>query len=324
MTALADTIAAQPRLLAGVLELDLGAQVELLDEAERIWLVGTGTSQHAAELGAWLLQTAGRDARAASSAAFVRFGPELRTSDAVVVISHTGETGFALAARAKAAADGAGLVSITGQDAGWPEAIETVARETSETYTASYCAALLTIGRLGSALGATGLSEATLEEIPELVAAAVEAGPPDLSIPERLLVLAGAGPYAVTAREGALKLREAARLPTQGFEAEFLLHGSAVPLDSRDALILLQPEADPDGLIAAIAIAARGAGVDVTILEERGEPHPFVAQIPLTVRLQALASRIAEARSCDPDTVIAGSWDEEKLWAIGAPRAEAR
>ena len=122
------------------------------------------------------------------------------------------------------------------------------------------------------------------------MAEAVAAGPLEVVVPDRLLVLAGAGPFAVTAREGALKLREAARLLTQGFEAEFLLHGSAVPLDSRDALVLLQPDADPDGLVEAIAAAARGAGVEVAVLEVRDDLHPFVAQFPLTARLQALAS----------------------------------
>jgi len=292
----------------------------LLDGCDRLWLVGTGTSQHAAELGAWLLGTAGRDARAVSSASFVSFGPKLRETDAVIVISHTGETGFALAARSRATASGARLVSITGAGVGWPEAIETVPREASETYTASYCAALLTIGRLGAELGAPGLTEAGIAEVPELVAEAVSAGPPAIVVPDRLLVLAGAGPFAVTAREGALKLREAARLLTQGFEAEFLLHGSAVPLDSGDGLVLLQPDADPDGLVAAIATAARGAGVEVAVLEARDDLHPFVAQFPLTVRLQALASAMADALSCDPDAVIVGSWDDEEMWAIGAPK----
>ena len=53
---------------------------------------------------------------------------------------------------------------------------------------------------------------------------------------ERDLVIAGAGPAAFTAREGALKLREGARVPAVGHDIEFLLHGSAVPLDRRDAL----------------------------------------------------------------------------------------
>jgi glucosamine--fructose-6-phosphate aminotransferase (isomerizing) len=44
-----------------------------------------------------------------------------------------------------------------------------------------------------------------------------------------------------------------------------------------------------------------------------------LAQIPLTVRLQKLASDLADARGVDPDTVIAGGWAGDRLWAAGAP-----
>src|SRR3954465_11461008 len=46
--------------------------------------------------------------------------------------------------------------------------------------------------------------------------AAALGAPVELPDARRLIVLAGLGPNAVTAREGALKLREAARLPAEG------------------------------------------------------------------------------------------------------------
>jgi len=46
-----------------------------------------------------------------------------------------------------------------------------------------------------------------------------------------------------------------------------------------------------------------------------------LAQIPLTVRLQALASRCADQRGQDPDTVITSGWAEPSLWRIGGPEA---
>ena len=95
MTALAETIQAQPELLAQALAIELGDAPGRLADAGRVWLVGTGTSQHAAELGAVMLQEAGRDARAYSSASFTRHAPELEQTDAAIVISHTGGTAFA-------------------------------------------------------------------------------------------------------------------------------------------------------------------------------------------------------------------------------------
>ena len=66
MTALAETVANQGAVLRHALELDLEAAAAKLAGAERVWLVGTGTSEHAALLGAAMLTSAGLDARAVS------------------------------------------------------------------------------------------------------------------------------------------------------------------------------------------------------------------------------------------------------------------
>ncbi|MGH2590135.1 MAG: hypothetical protein ACRDGW_04985, partial [Actinomycetota bacterium] len=64
-TALGRQIASQPDELARLLEQPIPHQtIERLRQAHRIWLVGTGTSQHAAELGAQMLHKAGRAAQA--------------------------------------------------------------------------------------------------------------------------------------------------------------------------------------------------------------------------------------------------------------------
>jgi glucosamine--fructose-6-phosphate aminotransferase (isomerizing) len=122
----------------------------------------------------------------------------------------------------------------------------------------------------------------------------------------------------VTAREGALKIREGSRFLAEGFDAEYLLHGSAVPLDRRDRLVALGPP-DPVGLVEAVAVAAETEGLGVTRLRETADLPPLLAQIPLTVRLQLLALRIALERRQDPDTVIVGAWADPATWAIGAP-----
>lgn len=320
MTALAETIEAQPGLLERVLALDLDRGISRLRSAERIWLVGTGTSQHAAELGAVMLEAAGRDARWRSSATFARFTPQLGSGDAVVIISHTAETAFSRRSRSNAIAAGAGVVSITGVGSGWPEAVETVPRERSETYTASYTAALLVLARLASALGATEITPEALTMVPALTQAAIARDSTGLAMgPHRVLVIAGVGPGAVTAREGALKLREAARVLSEGYEAEYLLHGSAVPLDGRDFLLLLAPDCDPDGLLGAIGQAAAQEGVTVASLSAAEELPCALAQIPLTVALQQFASRLADANRRNPDTVITGGWSSDTLWSVGGP-----
>lgn len=319
MTALSETIAAQADLLEPLLSIPLDDPAERIARSKRVWLVGTGTSQHAAELGALMLGSATRDARWRSSATFCFDPPALGANDAVVVISHTTGTAFAQRARACAIGTGAAVVSITGQGKGWPEAVETVALERAETYTVSYLAALLVLARLGIAVGEPGFDDRQLSEVLDRVRAAAPAPMPLEAHPERLLVLAGVGPGAITAREGALKLREGAKLPAEGYEAEYLLHGTAVPLGPGDGMIAIQPSDDQFGMLGLLADAATKEGLQVTTVVEPDGLHPLLAQIPLTVRLQKLASDLADARGVDPDTVIRGAWSEGRLWHAGAP-----
>ena len=320
-TALERAIRSQPEELARLLHVPIHHAVEGLHRARRIWLVGTGSSQHAAELGATMLNDAGRAAQAVPAMQFVDFAPVVGPQDGIVVITHTAETAFALAARALAFQAGLAVVSITRRGTGLADAVETVDRDPAETYTVSYTAALLVLARIAGEMGAPTITEEALARIPEAVERAIGSpGTDAIPLPERLLVLAGAGPAAVTAREGALKLREGARMLAEGYDVEYLLHGTAVPLGRTDRLVLLEPPVDPDGLLAAVGRAAQAEGIPVSRVEEPADLPPVLAQIPLTVRLQMLALRAAAERGQDPDTVIVGAWADPELWRLGAPR----
>ena len=320
-TALERQITSQPEQLEAVLAEPLPTSAaERLRDASRVWLVGTGTSQHAAELGAVMLQQARRDARALSSMEFANRPPFAR-GDGVILISHNAgaETSFAGASWTAATRAGLPVVPVTRRGGSLPDAIETVEKETSHTYTVSYTAALVQLARLAHELGAEEFSVGALERVPAAVRAAIDDPRTEaISQPERLLVLTGEGPAAVTAREVALKVREAARFPAEGYDVEYLLHGHAVPLNASDHLVTLAPP-DTQGLTAGVEGAARGAGIPVTRIEEpAGLPSPL-EQIPLTVRLQALALRYALERGQNPDVAIEGPWDDPELWAIGSP-----
>jgi glucosamine--fructose-6-phosphate aminotransferase (isomerizing) len=202
-----------------------------------------------------------------------------------------------------------------------PGAIQTVAKETSHTYTVSYTAVLLLLARLAQEIGAEALEPGVLGRIPDAVRDAIANPASDaISPPTRLLVLSGEGPASVTAREGALKVREASRFPAEGYDVEYLLHGQAVPLSADDRLVVLTPP-DTDGLVSAVAAAAEAEGVPVTRLHEPSGLPPLLAQIPLVVRLQLLALDFARRRGFDPDVAIERSWADERLWAIGSPEA---
>ncbi len=320
MNELERAIHAQPDELRRLASLELPADIRRLAGGERVWLVGTGTSLHAAELGAAMFARAGVDARFASSMEFARWAP-LRAGDAVVVLTHTGETAYAQASRKRALDAGAETLTITADGVvDWPEAITTGAKERSHTYTRSYSGALAVLALIAAELGADGLG-------PDAVVAAADAtekaiadpGIEGLPEPARLLVLTGSGPGAVTAREGALKLREAARVTAEGYDAEMLLHGSAVPLGPQDAIIVLGGGRDGDDFLGQLANASRAEDVPTAELDQPTPADELMAQIPLTARLQLLAAERARAGGHDPDLVITGAWDDERLWATGAP-----
>ena len=292
---------------------------EGLHRARRIWVVGTGTSQHAAVLGALMIQETGRSALAISSMQFVGWAPNVGPQDAIIVISHTHETAYAMAARALAFNAGMHVVTITRTGCELPRRdrdrrqgdLRDLHRELHGDPAGARDA--------GRDAGRREPLERDPGARPGFVRNAIEApGIDDVPTPERLLVIAGVGQAAITAREGALKVREAARQLAEGYDAEYLLHGGAVPLDARDRLLTISPP-DADGFLEALGDAARAEGVGVSHLHEPAPLPPLLAQIPLTARLQMLALRIAAERGQNPDTVITGAWANEGLWSIGAP-----
>ena len=325
-TNLAHQIASQPdeleRLLtSGSVRQEVHAAAEALHRVRRIWMVGTGTSQHAAHLGAAMLQDAGRSAHAVSSMQFVKNAPIVGPKDGVVIVTHTGETSYALSARALAFTAAIQTVTIARVGIGMNDVIETVPKETSETYTVSYTTALLVLAMIAAEMGADSVTTEALHAVPDAVRGALAApGTDQVPVPRRSLQIVGAGHASITAKEGALKVREGARVLAEGHDAEFFLHGTAVPLTGDDHLIAIT-SGDEDGLVEGVATAAAGAGLGVTRLAETSTLPSVLAQIPLTVRLQLLASRFADERGQNPDTVIVPPWDSVALWSIGSPIA---
>src|SRR3954462_6587139 len=325
-TNLAHQIASQPaeleRLLSsGSVRQEVHAAAEALHRVRRIWTVGTGTSQHAAHLGAAMLQDAGRSAHAVSSMQFVKNAPIVGPKDGVVIVTHTGETSYALSARALAFAAAIQTVTIAREGIGVNDVIETVPKETSETYTVSYTTALLVIAMIAAEMGADSVTTEALHMVPDAVRAALAApGTEQVPVPRRSLQIVGSGHASITAKEGALKVREGARVLAEGHRPQFFPPGTARPPPAHRP-----PGAhrsgDDDGLVEGIANAGAGAGIGVTRLAETSSLPSVLAQIPLTVRLQLLASRFADERGQNPDTVIVPPWDDAALWSIGSPIA---
>jgi glucosamine--fructose-6-phosphate aminotransferase (isomerizing) len=261
----------------------------------RTWLVGIGTSWHAAHHGAWMLGESGLDARGLHAADFAQYGNVFGASDAVIVLSHTGHTGYTMQALEAARSVGAAIVNVSGVGNGGD--VETVASETSYAYTASHTGALLRLAQIAEALGAR-LGD--LSAIPDAVARVLAAPGPVIEPPARLVELIGAGPNAWTAQEGALKIRESAYVATEGLSSEQFLHGPSVALDEQDTLVVLDGGGPGSERTQAIASAMEVTGARVVRLSEP-DLGEALSIFPLTVWVQRIAVELAAARGVSPD-----------------------
>jgi glucosamine--fructose-6-phosphate aminotransferase (isomerizing) len=311
MSAMRETMASQPAALRELLT-DL-APVEAAAKSlagRRLWLVGTGTSWHAANHGAWLLREAGVEAWPLQAADAAAYGPVPASGDGLLLLSHTGAKRHTNTVLERARAAGVRSVRIGARDTGAD--IDTVVRERSSAYTASHLGTLLRLAQLARALGAD-LGE--LEAVPDAVAAALDGPGPGVAPPARLLELTGAGPNQWTAAEGALKVREAARVAAEGLAVEQLIHGPAVALGADDALVCLDGGGPLAERLDEIATLGEAAGVRVHRVAERelGEPLSVFA---LTVGVQRIALEAAEALSTDPDAFGYDVPGREAAWEV--------
>ena len=289
------TIWRQPDDLRAILD-DPGPverQAERL-AGRRLFVVGTGTSWHAANHAVWLLREADLDAVAIQAMDAALYGLPVRAGDAVLVLSHRNTKRFSSALLDQLREAETPVVVIGGRGSPGVD-IETVDQERSSAFTASHLGALLRLAQLAQSLGA----RLGLEAVPAAVQAALER---ELGVepPLRLLELTGAGPNQWTAAEGALKVRETSRVATEGLSVEQFFHGPAVAIDGRDTLVCLDGGGPGAERVAAVAGAAEASGARVHLFSETelGEP---LSVFPLTVIVQRIALELAEALGTDPD-----------------------
>ncbi|QIN85305.1 SIS domain-containing protein [Rubrobacter tropicus] len=298
----------------------------------RLFIVGIGTSHHAALVGEHLSRAygGGVDTRAAHSFDFALYGPELGPDDCVVAVSHRGTKRYTALALNRARDAGCKTALITGEgDAQTPEVdflFRTVAQERSAAHTVSYTGAVavlaLLAGRLGGhRTGAETLGVGVLEdEIPAALrmALGVEDGVTDLArkhLGRRRIWLVGAGPNAVTAAEIALKIKETSYLQAEGLPTETMLHGPFQCVEADDLFVLIAPEGPARKRTLEIADLAEDVGAAVIVVDDgSGDvpagaarltvppvPEPFSA-LTCLVPLQLFSYHLALARGTNPDS----------------------
>jgi glutamine---fructose-6-phosphate transaminase (isomerizing) len=293
------TMGGQAEALAGILadEAPVGTVAERL-HGRRVLAIGTGTSWHAASQAAALLHAAGLDASAAQSADAAVDGPLPGEGEVLLAFTHTGAKRYTAQAAERARARGAVIVQISGVGTADADLV-TVPRERSSAYTASHLGALLRAAQLARTLGA---DLPRLGEVPAAVDRVYREPHDDAAAPpERLIEFTGGGINQWTAAEGALKIREAAYVASEGLAVEQFLHGPSVALGHADRLVCLDGGGAWSARLAEIAQAAEESGVPVTRITEDGLGE-LLSIFPLTVAVQRIALEAAESLGVNPDT----------------------
>ena len=306
-----------------------GRAASLLAPARRTFVVGIGTSLHAAMVGAWLLRAAGADARAVASFDFAVYPDSypLTAEDAVVVMAHTGVKTYSAVSIQRAHDAGARVLSVgslTAEHPGSELILRTVEREQSAAYTASHLAAMTVMAQLatlmGEGRGASGVNgfRSALDRLPEEIASVLareaEIQPVADDALQRQIYAIGAGPNEATALELVIKAREAAYVPIDALHAEQFLHGPMVAFNEGDLLVAVAVPGNAYDRVAGICAVAAAMGgklwivgspvstpPDATVFALPELPEmlsPLLAVVPM----QMLAYTMAVLRGTHPDT----------------------
>ena len=224
-SAMQETIAAQPEELRRLLADDaaIGPAAERL-RGRRILLVGTGTSWHAASIGAWFLRAAGAEAWAVQAMDAALAGPRPAAADALVLLSHRGTKRYTSDVVERARADGAARRGDLGPRRRPAPTSRRSRRSAPPRSPRATSGALCGSPRSPAPWAPTWAARRGARRRRRGRRGAADR----LTPPARSLEFIGAGPNQWTAAEGALKVRETAYVAASGLAVEQYLHGPSV------------------------------------------------------------------------------------------------
>ena len=308
-----------------------------LMDANRLILVGCGTSWHAAMVGEYLIEDLARVPVEVEYASEFRYrNPVLGPKDVVIAVSQSGETADTLAAIKMAKKAGAtvfGICNVVGS---------TIARETNagafthagpeigvastKAFTAQVTVLTLMAIYLGQHRQTLSKTKAiqlvkALTKIPSLIdkmlvqddtilKAAVSLNKADNAL------FLGRGLQFPVALEGALKLKEISYIHAEGYPSAEMKHGPIALITEKMPVIILAPKMDlynkslsniqevkaRKGYV--IAIVSEG-DVDVTkhsdVVIEVPETERVLLPLLTTIPLQLLSYHVAVMRGCNVD-----------------------
>lgn len=354
-----DMIAAEPFLAERLLERladpqgPAGRLAGVIGQAassgSSIIVTGCGTSEHAAQAVVEILREGLRSGGLPSGPSTIQAAQAFElaldppTGGLVIGITHEGGTTATIRALEASAAAGARVAVITGSagspagqvvaaTAGSPElVVATVEMDSGWCHTVGYLSPILAGAAIADELAGRTTDAAIVRDLLR-AGAADESGAEGIAaiLAEcRTIITVGSGADRPAARELALKIEEAAWLPTTMRDLETFLHGHLPAMDGTTGLVLLLTDREQratrvgrarQALAAAQVVGIRAAAIlgrDVhgqldgaltpagrlRVDEIKSLPAPLAAILGTTTPLQLLTERIARARGTNPDLI---------------------
>jgi fructoselysine-6-P-deglycase FrlB-like protein len=309
-------IALQPQSLAASAESVRRAlgSVAPIEPGALVALVGIGASEHVARSAAPTWRSLGIRAVAVSAAELQ--GSDLPLADVWVAMSESGRSAETVAALR--GAPGRRLGITNDPEAPMSEVVDEVvpldSGADSPIYTTGYTATLQAVGMLGEHWAGT---TSDWDALPERVAQVTEqsrrvvAGVVDVIDRARIVDVVASGTSAATAGEGALMMRESARLHTASHETYNYLHGPMEAVDGQAACVVvgrgreLRLAGDLAGLGCPTLLITSDAGAEdlehLTVLGLPEPSSPLAGAVLEILPLQLLAAELVERRGLKAD-----------------------
>jgi len=328
------------RIASDHTEIKLGGLMDVFQKllnAQRIIIIGCGTSWHAALVGEYLIEAYARIPVEVEYASEFRYrNPILTDNDVVIAISQSGETADTLAALRMAKANGAtvlGICNVVGS---------TIARETEAgvythagieigvASTKAFTAQVTVLTLLALKLAKEN-EKITQETYQNLIKELIDVPKKVQSILQKHLhikevaskyknsvnaLYLGRGSLFPVALEGALKLKEISYIHAEGYAAGEMKHGPIALVDDNLPVVVVAAKDDYYAKIVSNIhevkarkgniIAVVTAGDDnlkglVNDLLEIPESHPIVTPLLAIIPLQLFSYYVAVSRGCNVD-----------------------
>ena len=321
-------------------EIVLGGLLDIfpkLEAAERIIIIGCGTSWHAGLIGEYLIEEYAQVPVEVEYASEFRYRkPIIRSKDVVILISQSGETADTLAALHLAKSKGAtvlGICNVVGSSLAretdacvYTHAGVEIGVASTKAFTAQVTVLTMIALKLAKQKGTIDLKEyetlvKELSEIPEKGRLILESNEKIKQIAEKYYeatnaLYLGRGYLFPVALEGALKLKEISYVHAEGYAAGEMKHGPIALVDDNLPVVVVAPQdAYYEKVVSNIQeVKARKGNVIAIVTEgdtglkelandviEIPKSHPALAPLLAVIPLQLLAYHIALLKGCNVD-----------------------